>query len=339
MIDNSNEGYLLKVADNLKLIPIAGVFPIENTGAEFFEKRNGTVTVNIAPERGKWAYGKIPRLILLYLSSLIMERSEKVDFDKKTIVFNESFRSFCKHSGLTYYGGLAEKVDEMLNRILNTTIQFRGRFDAKEERILAVGNYRIFDYGEFHFHDVDTSRKTYIRLSDLLWRILTENCVPLNRGIAAQLGRSPRALDIYQWLAYRTYAMKKPVVVSWENLRSQFDSADTPMYSFRRRFCRSLEKVSDGVAGAGDFRWGKRIDALSQQKLPHFGKRKGKGFRTGGRLFRKGVRHDGKPVLTKSLGHRFFDAPSFLLGNGGERAMRQRRCTWRSFARRPYPML
>ena len=25
----------------------------------------------------------------------------------------------------------------------------------------------------------------------------------------------------------------------------QFDSADTPMYSFRRRFCRSLEKVSD----------------------------------------------------------------------------------------------
>lgn len=178
MIDNSNEGYLLKVADNLKLIPIAGVFPIENTGAEFFEKRNGTVTVNIAPERGKWAYGKIPRLILLYLSSLIMERSEKVDFDKKTIVFNESFRSFCKHSGLTYYGGLAEKVDEMLNRILNTTIQFRGRFDAKEERILAVGNYRIFDYGEFHFHDVDTSRKTYIRLSDLLWRILTENCVP-----------------------------------------------------------------------------------------------------------------------------------------------------------------
>lgn len=245
MIDNSNEDYLLKVADNLKLIPIAGVFPIENTGAEFFEKRNGTVTVNIAPERGKWAYGKIPRLILLYLSSLIMGRSEKVDFDKKTIVFNESFRSFCKHSGLTYYGGLAEKVDEMLNRILNTTIQFRVRFDAKEERILAVGNYRIFDYGEFHFHDMDTSRKTYIRLSDLLWRILTENCVPLNRGIAAQLGRSPRALDIYQWLAYRTYALKKPVIVPWENLRSQFDSVDTPMYSFRRRFCRSLEKVSD----------------------------------------------------------------------------------------------
>lgn len=75
--------------------------------------------------------------------------------------------------------------------------------------------------------------------------MFTDNPVPLNKRITFELGKSARALDIYQWLAYRTYALKKPVVVSWENLRSQFDSADTPMYSFRRRFCRSLEKVSD----------------------------------------------------------------------------------------------
>ena len=129
--------------------------------------------------------------------------------------------------------------------MLNTTIQLRGWFDAKEEQILAVGNYRIFDYGEFHFHDGNSSEKTYIRFSDLLWQILTENCVPLSREIATQLGRSPRALDIYQWLAYRTYALKKPAVISWENLRSQFDSVDTPMYSFKRSFCRSLGKVSE----------------------------------------------------------------------------------------------
>ena len=38
--------------------------------------------------------GRFLGLFFLYLSSLIMGRSEKVDFDKKTIVFNESFRSF-----------------------------------------------------------------------------------------------------------------------------------------------------------------------------------------------------------------------------------------------------
>lgn len=245
MSNDSGKDKLLEVVYSPKLMSIVSIFPVDNPDVEFFERRNGAVTVNIAPLRREWAYGKIPRLILLYSRSLIMEQSEKVDFDKKTIVFDESFRSFCKHAGLTYYGGLAKDVDEMLNRMLNTTIQLRGWFDAKEEQILAVGNYRIFDYGEFHFHDGDSSEKTYIRFSGLLWQILTENCVPLSREIAAQLGRSPRALDIYQWLAYRTYALKKPVVVSWENLRSQFDSADTPMYSFRRRFCRSLEKVSD----------------------------------------------------------------------------------------------
>lgn len=245
MSNNSGKDKLLEVVYSPKLMSIVSIFPVDNPDAEFFERRNGMVTVNIAPLRREWAYGKIPRLILLYSRSLIMERSEKVDFDKKTIVFDESFRSFCKHAGLTYYGGLAKDVDEMLNRMLNTTIQLRGWFDAEEEQVLAVGNYRIFDYGEFHFHDGGVSEKTYIRFSDLLWQILTENCVPLSREIAAQLGRSPRALDIYQWLAYRTYALKKPAVIFWENLRSQFDSVDTPMYSFKRRFCRSLEKVSE----------------------------------------------------------------------------------------------
>lgn len=245
MTNDNGKDKLLEVVYSPKLMSIVSIFPVDNPDAEFFERRNGAVTVNIAPLRREWAYGKIPRLILLYSRSLIMERSEKVDFDKKTIVFDESFRSFCKHAGLTYYGGLAKDVDEMLNRMLNTTIQLRGWFDAKEEQILAVGNYRIFDYGEFHFHDGNSSEKTYIRFSDLLWQILTENCVPLSREIAAQLGRSPRALDIYQWLAYRTYALKKPAVISWENLRGQFDSVDTPMYSFKRSFCRSLEKVSE----------------------------------------------------------------------------------------------
>lgn len=210
MSNDSGKDKLLEVVYSPKLMSIVSIFPVDNPDVEFFERRNGAVTVNIAPLRREWAYGKIPRLILLYSRSLIMEQSEKVDFDKKTIVFDESFRSFCKHAGLTYYGGLAKDVDEMLNRMLNTTIQLRGWFDAKEEQILAVGNYRIFDYGEFHFHDGDSSEKTYIRFSDLLWQILTENCVPLSREIAAQLGRSPRALDIYQWLAYRTYALKSP---------------------------------------------------------------------------------------------------------------------------------
>lgn len=277
MSNDSGKDKLLEVVYSPKLMSIVSIFPVDNPDVEFFERRNGAVTVNIAPLRREWAYGKIPRLILLYSRSLIMERSEKVDFDKKTIVFDESFRSFCKHAGLTYYGGLAKDVDEMLNRMLNTTIQLRGWFGAKEEQILAVGNYRILDYGEFHFHDGDSSEKTYIRFSDLLWQILTENCVPLSREIAAQLGRSPRALDIYQWLAYRTYTLKKPAVVSWENLRSQFDSADTPMYSFRRRFCRSLEKVSDAWPELATSVGEKGLTLYPSRSSLTSGKRKGKG--------------------------------------------------------------
>ena len=105
MSNDSGKDKLLEVVYSPKLMSIVSIFPVDNPDVEFLERRNGAVTVNIAPLRREWAYGKIPRLILLYSRSLIMEQSEKVDLDKKTIVFDESFRSFCKHAGLTYYGG------------------------------------------------------------------------------------------------------------------------------------------------------------------------------------------------------------------------------------------
>ena len=88
MTNDNGKDKLLEVVYSPKLMSIVSIFPVDNPDAEFFERRNGAVTVNIAPLRREWAFGKIPRLILLYSRSLIMERSGKVDFDKKIIVFD-----------------------------------------------------------------------------------------------------------------------------------------------------------------------------------------------------------------------------------------------------------
>lgn len=78
MSNDSGKDKLLEVVYSPKLMSIVSIFPVDNPDVEFFERRNGAVTVNIAPLRREWAYGKIPRLILLYSRSLIMERSEKL---------------------------------------------------------------------------------------------------------------------------------------------------------------------------------------------------------------------------------------------------------------------
>lgn len=69
-----------------------------------------------------------------------------------------------------------------------------------------------------------------------MWEILNENPVPLNREIVMNLGKSYRALDIYQWLASRTYYISKPVLIPWSSLQMQFDSSGTPPRRFKERF-------------------------------------------------------------------------------------------------------
>lgn len=235
---------LLEITYSPKLMSIVSIFPAEKPKTSYIERRNGSVSVNVAPAFDRWAYGKIPRLVLLYSCSLIMQHSQLVDFETRTIVFDESFRSFCRNSGLPYYGSLAGEVDDMLDRMLNTFVQIRGWFKNEDETIKAVANYRIFDYGEFHFNEHDKSKKTYIRFSKLLWRVLTEKCIPLNKEMASSL-RSSRALDIYQWLSYRTYGLKGRVVVPWQNLRVQFEGDEIPMYRFKEQFLRALRTIQN----------------------------------------------------------------------------------------------
>lgn len=231
------------------------MFPLKNPGdVRFVERTNGCVSVAVMQSMWGWTYGKIPRLFLIYTRSLVQTGSDKVDMEHHIVKIDKSFHLFCEQVGLAA-GTSVKDVEQSLLCLSGTTFTIsligkspNGRHFIEGRNLRLVSQFHLrfnnskFDYPGFK-DDGDPS--SYIQFSEEMWSMFTDNPVPLNKRITFELGKSARALDIYQWLAYRTYALKKPVVVSWENLRSQFDSADTPMYSFRRRFCRSLEKVSD----------------------------------------------------------------------------------------------
>ena len=63
------------------------------------------------------------------------------------------------------------------------------------------------------------------------------------------LKRCSLGLDLYLWLAYRTFALKRPLQLSWRQLYHQF-GADPDKASdkqavkfFRRRILRELKKI------------------------------------------------------------------------------------------------
>ena len=63
------------------------------------------------------------------------------------------------------------------------------------------------------------------------------------------LKRSPLGLDLYLWLAYRTFALRAPLRLTWRLLYSQFGahpakaSDKVTVQAFRRKVLRELKKI------------------------------------------------------------------------------------------------
>lgn len=231
------------------------MFPLKDPGdVRYVERTNGCVSVAVMQSMYGWAYGKIPRLFLIYVRSLVQAKSDRVDFEKRKIWLDKSFHAFCKETGLS--GGTSVKdVEQSLLCLSCTPFTMtlvgkspNGRHFIEGRNLRLVSQFHLrfnnskFDYPGFKD---DGDPASYIQFSEEMWDMFTDNPVPLNRRITLELGKSARALDIYQWLAYRTYGLERPLFVPWQSLKMQFDISSTPMYSFKQRFSRAMGKVCD----------------------------------------------------------------------------------------------
>ena len=63
------------------------------------------------------------------------------------------------------------------------------------------------------------------------------------------LKRCSLGLDLYLWLTYRTFTLKRPVRITWRQLYRQFDATPTKtpdkqrIKFFRRKVLRELKKI------------------------------------------------------------------------------------------------
>ena len=77
----------------------------------------------------------------------------------------------------------------------------------------------------------------------------SRNPIPLDLNILKAVKRSPLGLDLYLWLTYRTFALKRPLRLTWPLLYRQFgvdparaNDART-VNNFRAKCLRELEKI------------------------------------------------------------------------------------------------
>ncbi len=81
-------------------------------------------------------------------------------------------------------------------------------------------------------------------LSDRFYREATEAPVPLDLRVLRAL-RSPFEIDIYVWLTWRFFRLRRPVTIPWASLALQFGSRYTNPRHFKKRFLGYLKCVID----------------------------------------------------------------------------------------------
>ncbi|MEV0032799.1 replication protein RepA [Nocardia sp. NPDC050793] len=241
-------GYLARVFTQTSL-------PYRDPGdVRAWGRRNGDLSLTVQPgmttdDNNKpvsigYPYGTMPRLILTFLST------EAVRTGSPDIVLGESLTDFMGAMGLTATGGKNGSLTRMRtqsHRLFNATLTIEYKGDANRRigaKLHVASAYNIWCGTE----EQPSPFSSTVRLSDEFYREVTAHPVPLDMNAIKALGGSALRLDIYAWLTYRMFSVKRTTTVPWESLMVQFGSAaDTSdrrrRHQFRRDFTDALKQV------------------------------------------------------------------------------------------------
>jgi Plasmid encoded RepA protein len=221
---------------------VLATMPHSDPKANEFVRHNGHYTLSIlAPTDVGLPYGRYPRLVLAYLNTEAVKRKTR------HIELDHHFSHFCAALGIpptTGPRGSLPMLREQMQRLFASTFQCvfhdeeRGRhagdgFLVAEKRALWWNPRR--DTG-------DTSWGSHVVLSERCFREATEAPVPLDLRVLRAL-RSPLEIDIYAWLTWRFFRLRKPVTIPWGSLQLQFGCSYKNPRHFKRRFLRYLKSV------------------------------------------------------------------------------------------------
>ena len=88
-----------------------------------------------------------------------------------------------------------------------------------------------------------------IQLGERFFHEIITNPLPINMKILKAMKRSPLGLDLYLWLTYRTFGLKRQLRLTWPVLYRQFGVDPTrandkaTLSNFRADCLRELEKI------------------------------------------------------------------------------------------------
>jgi len=237
-----------ELAFNARPFVLCGL-PLRRLPSEklLYTRRNGKFFLQVLghPQFGL-PYGQ-DRLIPIWVATMaVRQRSRVVHFGAASEIL-DFFRLF--KDGKRYH-----RLIGGFQRVFGATMFFGTNDDLTRELVLDCARFHFFDHLHLWFHKTEaepsasSNHENCAVLSEAFYHEIDQHRIPVEREVVAALANAPGVLDLYLWLAWKTWSLKSTYaripLFGAGGLSNQLGSAE---YSadryFRRKLSRWLSEV------------------------------------------------------------------------------------------------
>ena len=220
--------------------------PRTNPGDRLQYKRvNGPYKlIMIAGGDNKLPYGTRPRLLLAWVCT------EAVRTQSRELILGDSLSEFMRKVGIySTSGDKHTRLRNQMRRLFGCTVSLLYE-DARGEATLNAPIARLTEFWWSERQpDARSLWESKIELGEDFFNEIIRCPIPIDLNTLRAMKRSPLGLDLYLWLTYRTFALKRPLRLTWSLLYQQFgaDPARSKdkftVRNFRADCLRELKKI------------------------------------------------------------------------------------------------
>ena len=177
-----------------------------------YVRRNGPYTlIMYSSGETKLPFGNFPRLILAWVCT------EAVRTQSRELVLGRSLAKFMKTLGVyTTSGETQTRLRNQIKRLFGCTVSLI----YKDENVNATVNAVIADHTVFWWNERKPDQPSLwdskIELSEKFFNEIIRCPVPLDLNALTALKRCSLGLDLYLWLTYRTFTLRAPLRLTWQ---------------------------------------------------------------------------------------------------------------------------
>lgn len=187
-------------------------------------------------------YGSYARLILIWITTQAILNKSKV------VKLKESLSKFMKEIGIQPTGGTNGTIrglKEQFIRLCSCKIVIES--NDFENELFGTQFFLVEDkhvkWINTYGHSTFSSDESEITLSEKFYEYIINKSVPFDFKVISAIKQSSLTLDVYLWLTYRTFSLRRPVFISWVQLHSQMGSQYANVNNFRDKFLKSLSEI------------------------------------------------------------------------------------------------